>query len=73
MPKYSLAGYSFWTWASKQKEEIKLLAAALCGVGTYYAGLVTVEPWHTLAGVAAGVMLKLVLDAVDFWLSDNPQ
>lgn len=70
---FSFTGYSFATWIRKNKESIKLLVAALVGVGTYYAGLVQAEPWHTLAGVAAGVVLKLALDAVDYWLTDNPQ
>jgi hypothetical protein len=70
-PPNSMAGWSFLTWLRKDKESIKQTVSIAGGllVG-YLSGL----NWASAGALAAGakMLLKLALDALDYYLTDNP-
>lgn len=68
-PSGSVKGYSFKVWLARNLETFKLLGASLGGLVTYYSASL---PPHlsAVAGVAATVAAKLLLDFVHFYLKD---
>lgn len=68
-PAGSFQGWQFYVWLKRNKENIKLLAAALGGALMY---TLSPYPFFTTATVSAitGATGKLVLDAVDFYFTD---
>jgi hypothetical protein len=65
----SMAGYSLKKALLNNKSEIKLLVAALVGVAAFLAAPLN-PPWAALAASSIGIVSKLAVDALDFWLSD---
>lgn len=67
--RFSLKGWSFKTWAVKNKDSIKLLVSASVGLT---AGFVSNLPPAQASFVTAivGIVSKLVLDTVDYWASE---
>lgn len=66
--RFSLKGWSFKTWAVKNKDSIKLLVSAAVGLS---AGFVSNLPPAQASFVTAvtGLVSKLVLDTLDYWQS----
>lgn len=67
--KYTMKGYSFKEWASRNTETFKLLAAAVIGLGTFFTASWP-EPWSAFAATTASLVSKLALDAFDYWLKE---
>ena len=68
--KYSMKGYSFKEWASRNLETFKLVTAAVIGLTTFYTASFP-EPWQAFAATMASLLGKLLLDAFDYWLKDE--
>lgn len=66
---YSMKGWNIKTWAFKNKENIRLLVAALGGfTTTLFSGM---DPkWSVPLGGLVSVLLKLGLDSLDYYVSD---
>ena len=69
----SMAGYSFWTWLAKNKQTLKDGLAILFGIATAYAGMISSPVWNTAAAGLVGVLSKLAFDAIDYFLTEQPQ
>jgi uncharacterized membrane protein YeiH len=66
--RFSLNGWSFRTWAIKNKDSIKLLVSAAVGLSAGYAS--NLPPTQaTFMTAVTGVISKLVLDTLDYWQS----
>lgn len=65
--KFSMEGYSFVEWASRNVETFKLVAAAVIGLTAFYTASFP-EPWQAFAATMASLLGKMVLDALDYWL-----
>ena len=72
MAKYSLKGYSFKTWAIKNKRDLKLIASGAFGlIITFVSNL---DPkWSVSLGILVTTGSKMALDALDYWLAENPK
>jgi hypothetical protein len=71
MAAYSMAGYSWRTWLSRNKDQLKLLIAAMGGVATAWISGHLLGAWAALAGTGAAVATRMLLDAVDYWLGEQ--
>lgn len=68
-PAGSLQGYSIKVWLSRNKEQIKGAVSIVCGIGMSYLGLIKDPTLNVALAGLAGVITKLLLDLVDFWLT----
>lgn len=73
-PKFSFKGYSFGTWFSKNKNQIKGIIVAIVSVGTFMqmftlSNPVPVEVIMAAVGAAA-LATKKGLDTIDYYCSD---
>jgi len=59
--KFSFAGWDWKKWLKGNKEATKLLVSAIFGFWV---------PGSPEMKVLAGAVLKLVLDTIDFWVSE---
>jgi hypothetical protein len=67
--KYSFTGYSIRTWATKNKDNLKLLVAGLLGVAVIYLNGFNSPIVIATSGVVT-VLTKLILDGIEYWLSE---
>lgn len=65
----SMKGWQFLVWLRRNKDNLKLLAASLGGIATTYLGQLP-APWNVVIGGIAVVLGKLVLDGIEFFLTD---
>lgn len=64
----SMTGWKFMSWAKSNKDNLKLLASVLLGLlATTLDGNVLIQ---ALFGGAATAGTKIVLDTIDFFLSE---
>lgn len=67
--KFSFAGWSFKTWAVKNKEALKILLSAFAGLATGFVA--DLSPlWATFAGTVVAAIVKLLTDTLDYWQSE---
>lgn len=72
-PSGSLEGWSWREWLRRNKSEVKSLVAAIGAAASAWAATLVLPPWAApLVAVIVGVVSRLGLDAVDYWLSDVP-
>ena len=64
----SMKGYSFNVWLARNKDTLKYLLMALSGVASNAA--IDNLYWKWAATVAVPVLVKLGVDAIDFYTSD---
>jgi hypothetical protein len=64
----SMKGYSFKTWLARNKDTLKYLLMAVSGVATNMIIEDVKLKW--IATIAVPVLIKLVIDAIDFYSSD---
>ena len=66
--KGSFKGYSLKTWVRKNKDSIKKLLSGFCGI------VALTQPNNLyiqlMFGIGAGYVTKLMLDSIDFYLSE---
>ena len=66
----SMSGWSFWTWLKRNKDTVKAILVICVSVGTYYA-VPTLPQGVVIAGAGfSGLVTKLVVDSIDFWITD---
>lgn len=76
-PSGSMAGWSWKTWLKKQAPDLKKLVSYIgAGIGAALS-LVTLPewaaPWAAPAlALVVGFITRLGLDALDYWLTENP-
>ena len=67
--RFSLKGWSFRTWAVKNKDSIKLLVSASVGLASGFAS--NMPPAQaTFVMAVTGIVSKLVLDTLDYFQSE---
>jgi hypothetical protein len=70
--KFSMNGYSFKTWAVKNKEFLKSIASLILGTSGFLisstGGLKSM--WSTLIAGLSAVLLRCILDGLDYWQAD---
>lgn len=64
-PKFSLKGWSFWTWLAKNATWVKTWVAS-------EAAAAAAHQWSICGVLAVGMLAKLITDVIDFWLTANP-
>lgn len=69
-PPRSMVGYSVRTWLRRNKDQLKLLVAALAAYGTARFAAIPEDALRLLVAAGVGVLSRMALDAVDYWLSD---
>lgn len=69
MAQYSFDKYSLKVWATKNKGDIKLLLVSLISIATYFSSNSTKPVAVAIAGIV-GILCKLGIDAVDYYLSE---
>jgi ammonia channel protein AmtB len=67
--KFSLQGWSFRTWVSKNKESLKLLVSGIAGLLSGLTSQAEPQTAILLAGIV-GTVSKIALDTLDYWQSD---
>lgn len=70
-PTGSMAGWSFLTWLRKNKGAVKQTVSIAGGLAV--AWVLKFDPEGIGIGALAKIGLQLALDAVDFWLTADPQ
>jgi hypothetical protein len=65
-----MAGYSFLEWLRKNKSALKQ-TISIAG-GFIVAWAMKFDPQGIGVGALAKIALQLIVDAVDYWLTDNP-
>ena len=71
-PSGSMTGFSWHVLLVKNKNEFKILAGAAGACLTVLVAGIDNPALNTLAAAAVGLVVKLTLDGLDFWLSDVP-
>jgi len=66
----SLKGYKFNIWLKKNKDTIKNLASGAMGLLTFIVAPIQNPALAAGAGVVTATLTKLVVDGIDFWISD---
>ena len=69
MTRFNFKEYSITTWIAKNKKDIKLLLMALISLATYISSGAT-KPISVLIAGVVGTLCKLLLDAVDYYISE---
>jgi len=64
----SLTGYSLKVWLTRNKDTLKYLVMAVSGIMTNVA--IGDAIWKWVATIAVPVIVKLVIDFIDFWTND---
>jgi hypothetical protein len=69
MTKFNLKGWSFKTWAKRNKDSLKLIISGSAGIlSAYLAGLTPV--YSAGLGAIVAAVTKIILDTLDYWLSE---
>ena len=69
MARFDFKGYSFKTWALKNKNSLKLIISGIFGLtATFVSGLS--PTWNVPLGGLVATVSKLALDAFDYWQSE---
>jgi hypothetical protein len=68
---YSFAGYSAPTWLAKNKEGLKAILVAVTGVATYFIAKIQPPELNAVIGGVAAAAVKFLIDAIDYWLTEN--
>lgn len=68
--KGSLKGYKLSIWWNKNKDTIKTLLASGCAIAVFFLPQIPDVTTSAGAAVLSGAVVKLLIDTVDFWLSD---
>ena len=66
----SFKGYKFKIWLKKNKETLKMLASGAVGVGIFFLPQIPDPATSAAAAGMATAFTKLIVDAVDFKISD---
>lgn len=69
-PSGSLKGYSFKEWISRNKSDIKLLISIIGGVAAFAITSYLPIGWQVSLSGLVTVLVRLGLDAFDFWVSN---
>lgn len=64
----SLTGYSFRVWLARNKDTLKYVLMAVTGVFANISITEAVFKWT--ATFAVPIIIKLVIDFIDFWTND---
>ena len=65
----SLKGYKFKVWLKRNKKDLKFLVSTITGLSI--ALTINVKPlWAGFLGIVIGIISRMMLDGIDFWLSD---
>lgn len=64
----TMTGYSFKVWLTRNKDTLKYLLMAISGVISNTA--ITNIYWKWTATVLVPVLVKLIVDAIDFYTTD---
>ncbi len=64
-PRFSFKGYNPMTWVAKNLTFIKTSGAALVAA-------VGAEQWKVAVAIAAGIVVRFLFDAVDYFLTADP-
>ena len=67
--RFSFNGWSFKTWAVKNKDSIKLIVSGVSGILSTLLTSLSAPYSLALAGVVT-VVFKLLLDTIDYWQSE---
>jgi hypothetical protein len=66
-PKWSLMGYDIKVWAGKNKDSLKTIASAICGlVAASFPDNKIVE---LAFGVGTGIITKWIMDGIEFYIT----
>jgi len=67
--QFSLKGWSFKTWAIRNKDSLKLIVSGVAGIAsTMVAGL---NPAYSVGlGAVVAAASKIILDTLDYWQSE---
>ena len=72
-PSNSLKGWSFKVWLERNKSSLKTLISGLFAVLGAWASTLVLPEWAIpVPALFIGFGSRLVLDMVDYWLSENP-
>ena len=69
IPRFTLKGWNFGTWITRNKESLKLIVSGVAGLITTF----TVNLKPTLAFAVGGLVMavsKVAIDTLDYWQSD---
>jgi len=67
--RFSFTGYSFKTWAIKNKDSLQNVLAAVVGISTYLS--TNLNPvYKTLVTVLASSVTIWVTNLIDYWQSE---
>jgi len=67
-----MSGWSWRVWLAKQADQLKTIITILSGLAGAWIGQHLAGEWASLAGVGVAILTRLALDALHFWLADNP-
>ena len=69
--QFSFKGWVFGTWLTKNKDKVKNIITVAGGILTGWIGVHLLGNTGVLAGAAASLVISFLLDAFDYWVSEQ--